>query len=79
MYIIYCSLLTFLNTFVSSANFSTLLVTLSSKLLIHIKNNKDPNNDPCGTPLKTDFQFETLKFQYVACYVIVEIIDTYSE
>ena len=79
MYIMYCSLLTFLNTFVSSANFSTLLVMLSSKSLIHIKKNKDPNNDLCGTTLTTDFEFETLKYQYVACYVIVEIIDTYSE
>ena len=26
---------------------------------IYIKNNKVPNSDPCGTPLKTDFQFET--------------------
>ena len=52
-------LLTFLNTFVSSANFSTLLVILSSKSLIYIKNNKGPNTDPCGIPLKTDFLFET--------------------
>ena len=36
------SLLTFLNTFVSSANFSMLLVILSSKSLIYIKNNKGP-------------------------------------
>ena len=39
--------------------FSTLLVILSSKSLIYIKNNKGPNTDPCGTPFKTDFQFET--------------------
>ena len=43
----------------SSTNFCTLLVILSSKSLIYIKNNKDPNTDPCGTPLKTNFQFET--------------------
>ena len=43
----------------SSANVSTLLVILSSKSLIYIKNNKGPNTDPCGTPLKTDFEFET--------------------
>ena len=52
-------MLTYLNTFVSSANLSTLLVILSSKSLTYIKNNKGPNTDPCGTPLKTDFQFET--------------------
>ena len=52
-------LLTFLNTFVSSTNFSTLLAILSSKSLIYIKNNKGPNTDPCVIPLKTDFLFET--------------------
>ena len=46
------SVLTFLNTFVSSVNLSTLLVILSSKSLIYIKNNKGPNTDPCGTPSK---------------------------
>ena len=44
--------LTFLNTFVSSTNISMLLVILSSKSLIYIKNNKGHNTDPCGTPLK---------------------------
>ena len=53
------SLLIFLNTFVSSANFNTLLVISSSKSLIYIKNKIGPNTDLCGTPLKTDFQFET--------------------
>ena len=43
----------------SSANFSTLLVIVSPKSLTYIKNNKGPNTDSCGTPLKTDFQFET--------------------
>ena len=38
-------MLTFLNTFVS--NFSTLLVMLSSKSLIYIKNNKGHNTDQC--------------------------------
>ena len=52
-------MLTFLNTFVSAVNVSALLVILSSKSLIYIKNNKGPNTDSCGTPLKTDFQFET--------------------
>ena len=49
----------FLNTFVSSANWRKLLVIMSSKALIYIKNNNGPNTDSCGTPLKTDFQFET--------------------
>ena len=31
----------------------------SSKSLIYIKNKIGPSTDPCGTPLKTDFQFET--------------------
>ena len=53
-------MLTFLNTFVSCANLSMLLVIFSSKSLIYINNNKSPNTDPCGTPLKTDFQFETI-------------------
>ena len=53
------SLLIFLNTFVSSANFNTLLVMSSSKSLIYIKNKIGPSTDPCGTPLKTAFQFET--------------------
>ena len=52
------SLLTFLNTFESSANFSTLLDMSSSKSFIYIKNSIGPNTDPCGTPLKTDFHFE---------------------
>ena len=53
------SLVTFLNTFVSSANFSTLLDMSSSKSFIYyIKNSIGPNTDPCGTTLKTDFQFE---------------------
>ena len=31
---------------------------------IFIKNNKGPNTDPCGTPRKTDFQFETSPSTY---------------
>ena len=30
----------------------------SSKSFIYIKNSIGPNTDPCGTPHKTDFQFE---------------------
>ena len=63
-------MLTFLNTFVSSANLSMLLV-LSSKSLIYIKNNKGPNTDPCGTPLKTDFQFETSPSTTTHCLLSV--------
>ena len=36
-----------------------ILLNLFKKSLIYIKNNKGPNTDPCGTPFKTDFQFET--------------------
>ena len=50
-------MLTFLNTFVSSANVSMLLVILSSKSLIYIRNNTGPNTDHCCTPLKTNFTF----------------------
>ena len=42
----------------SSANLSTLLDLSSSKSFIYIKNSIGPNADPCGTPLKTYFQFE---------------------
>ena len=59
------SVLIFLNTFVSSANFSTLLVILSSKSLIYIKNNKGPNTDPCGTPLKTSSLISLYLLQHV--------------
>ena len=58
-------ILTFLNTFMSSANFSSLLVILLSK------NNKGTNSDPCGTPLKTDFQFETSPSTTTRCLLSV--------
>ena len=54
-----CITFNFLNTFVLSTNFNTLLIVLSSKSFIYIKNKIGPNTDPCGNPLKTDFQFET--------------------
>ena len=45
------------------ANVSALLVILSFKSLIYIKNNKGPNTDHCGTPLKTDYAIpETMGF-----------------
>ena len=49
------SVLTFLN-----ANFSTLLITFSSKFLIYIKNNKGPNTDPCATHSKLIFRLKSL-------------------
>ena len=62
-----------LKTFVSSANFGILLVMLSSKSLIYIKNNKGPNIDPCGTPQgkTTDFQFETSPSTTTRCFLSV--------
>ena len=64
-------MLTFLNTFVASANLSTLLVILSSKSLIYIKNNKGPHTDSCGTPLKIYFQFETSPSTTTRCLLSV--------
>ena len=55
----------------SFANFSTLLVILSSKSLIYIKHYKCPNTDPCGTPLKTDFKFETSPSTTTRCLLSV--------
>ena len=65
------SLVTFLNTFVSSANFSTLLDVSSSKSFIYIKNSIGPNTDPCGTPLRTDFQFEISPSTITLCLLWV--------
>ena len=64
------SLFIFLNTSVSSTNFRMLLVILSSKSLIYINNDKGPNTDPCGTPLKTDFQFETSPSSTTSCLLL---------
>ena len=33
----------------------------------YIKKKIDPNFDPCGTPLKTDFQFETSQSIAIWC------------
>ena len=41
--------------------FNILPVTPSSKSLMYTKNKIGPSTDPCGTPLKTDFQIETVK------------------
>ena len=54
-----------------AANFSMLLVILSSKSLIYIKNNIGPNTDFWGTPLKTDFQFETSPSTTTRCLLSV--------
>ena len=72
------SVSTLLSTFVfvSSAHFSTLLVILSSKSLIYIyiKNNKGPNTDPCGTPLKTYFLIETSPSTTTRCLLQSAIV-----
>ena len=78
------SLVTFLNTFVSSANLSTLLDMTSSKSFIYIKNSIGPNTDPRGTPLKTDFQVEispstiTLSSLCKPLFYSVDYIITYT-
>ena len=63
------SLVTFLNTFVSSANLSTLLDMSSSKSFIYIKNRIWPNTDTCGTLIKTDFQFEISPSTITLCFL----------
>ena len=55
----------------SSANLSTLLDMSSSKSFIYIKNSIGPNSDPCGTPLKTDFQFEISPSTITLCLLCV--------
>src|SRR3989442_8712627 len=51
----------------SSANFSTLFFTLSSKSLINIVNNNGPSIEPCGTPLVTSAQSEYSPFTLPLC------------
>ena len=43
----------------------------SSKSFIYIKNSIGPNTDPCGTPLKTDFQFEISPSTISLCLLCV--------
>ena len=63
----------------SSTNLSTLLDMPSSKSFIYIKNSIGPNTDPCGTPLKTDFQFEispsTITLLYSVCKPLFYPVD----
>ena len=53
----------------SSANLSTLLDMSSSKSFIYIKDSIGPTTDPCGTPLKTDFQFEISPSTITLCFL----------
>ena len=55
----------------SAATLSTLLVILSSKSLIYIKNNAGHDADRCGTQLNTDFQFETSPSTATRCLLSV--------
>ena len=57
-----------LNTLVSSANFSTCHLP---NHLCNIKNSVGPNTDPCGTPLKIDFQFEISPSTITLCLLCV--------
>ena len=61
----------FLNTFMSSTIFSTLLDISSSKSFKYSQNNIGPNTDPCGTPFKPDFQLKSV-------FYAVDYIITYS-
>ena len=63
--------LVFLNSLVSSANFNMLHVTPSSKSFMYTKNKIGPSTDPCGTPLKTDFQLETSPSTTTLCFLSV--------
>ena len=63
--------LIFLKSLVSSANSKMLLVTPSSRSLMYIKNKIGPSTDPCGTPLKTGFQFETSPSTTTLCLLSV--------
>ena len=51
----------------------------SSKYFLYIKNSIGPNTDPCGTPLKTDFQFEispsTIPLFFPVDYIITCTMD----
>ena len=39
--------------------------------IYYIKNNKGSNGDPCGTPLKSDFQFEISPSTTISCLLSV--------
>ena len=52
---------------VSSANFKRTLWMFKSKSFINIKNSNGPKTDPCGIPLKTSFQIDTMPFIQTLC------------
>ena len=68
-------ILTLLNTFVS-AHLSTLLVILSLKSSICIKNNKGSYTDAFGTQVNTYFQFETSPSTTIRCVLSVSHCST---
>ena len=46
-------------------------VTPSSKSFMYTKNKIGPSTDPCGTPLKTDFQLEASPSTTTLCFLSV--------
>ena len=65
------SVFTVLNTFVSFANLRTLLDKSSSKSFMNIEINTNPNTDPCGTTLKTRFQFDISPSTITLCLLSI--------
>ncbi len=63
--------LVFLNSVLSSANFNMVPVTPSYKSFMYTKSKIGPSTDPCGTPLKTDFQLETSPSTTTICLLSV--------
>ena len=62
----------FLKSLVSPyANFNIFLVIPSFSSLMYIKNRIGPSTDPCGTPLKTGFQFESSPSTTTLCLLPV--------
>ena len=75
----FCQVFISLSRFVSLANWNTLLSISLSKsmtyiyiyIYIYIKYKIGRNTDPCGSPLKTDFQFETSPSTITLCLLSV--------
>ena len=63
------SFVTSVYSLVSSANFSTVLCTPSSRSLMNIRKRVGPRTDPCGTPLVTSVQSEYLPFITTLCFL----------